>query len=196
MLLIPFAYSVVYMPYILAGSLSLPSTVQLQEDLANINRSIISTRNLTSSLVPSLASINASTRAEIQSALSLSADLTASVQIELGLVTPTGFGTTGLLSLISLSAVQEQYHSTKAYLCCTVPAFTSKQWILVTLIGWFCTALAVVCMGPLRIIDMMCPESDVCCSCACLRPFVPFHVSRERRETCALECPGPQQQGT
>ena len=152
-----------------------------------IEQYLIEALNETDRLEKLIMPLDASARLQAINLLSETANLTMAVQAQMGLVSPTGFGTTGLLSLISLSAVQGQYHNTKSYLCCDVPTYAGNLWIRVTVLGWLCMALAVTCMGLLWILDKF-PESSMLCSCACLRPFVPWRRQRrpatERDQSC------------
>ena len=106
----------------------------------------------------------------------------------------------GLVSDLSLESVQGEYYSTKAYVCCNIPNYASYMWVWSVTLGWLSLSQALACCGQIVLLDRL-PEIQALCSCACIRPFLPWQQrwrSEERESStegrvCSI---GEVQQGS
>ena len=75
---------------------------------------------------------------------------------------------------------QGQYYSTKAFVCCNIPNFASYMWVWSVTLGWLSFVQVLACFGQIAILDRN-AEGKRLCSCACIRPFMPWGRQPDKR---------------
>lgn len=120
---------------------------------------------------PQFANATNVARGCLPALISLTAQLSAIVNNAKNILGTTNIEGS-LLNLIYLDVVQYNYGYTKAYVCCEIPNFLLRIYIVLTLLGWIGMTLALI--GALQIDRLDRIPHIICCPCGLTRPFNPF----------------------